>query len=220
MPRRKKTGLDEATRTFASAGLPLPPVPSRFVNTLRVIHPWCFGTRKVSGMAMYFFDSYPMEPLLRSTRAYVAFSHAGHGINSYAITYQIVDGPLALFVQEGFGGAYSNAQSDRRAVKALFRRCAALIRDVDKAKDRGLSGPPGRLLVIESAMRGLHAWGWLERPPRSPAEMKAWWNKHRVGPVEYPPGLTRLQAEELPTVAARKWVNETAVWRSRHQVRA
>ena len=209
MPKQRHLGLDEATKTFAGAGLTLPPVPSRFANALRVIDPWCFGTRKVSGIGMYFFDRYWKEPLTRSTRAYVAFSHAGHGINSYAITYHLVDGPLALFVQRGFGGVYSNKQADRRAVNSLFRRCAALVAAVEKAKDRGLKGPPGRLLVVESTMRGLHVWGWLERPPRSAAEAKAWWSKHRSGPVEYPAGQTKIQSEDLPTVAARKWLNRT-----------
>ncbi len=206
MSRPRNTSVDAARKTFGQVGLPLPPVPERFEKVLRQIHPWCFGTRKVSGMAMYFFDRYWQEPLTRSTRAYVAFSHAGHGANSYAITYHLVDGPLARFVQDRFGGIYADERRDRRAIKALFRRCAASIAAIDKAKARGLPGPPGRLIVIESPMRGLQAWGWLEHPLQGPEEAKTWVTRHRVWPIEYPPGQTRIQPERLPTAAARQWL--------------
>jgi hypothetical protein len=188
-------------------------VPARFTESFGVIEPWCFGTRKVSGMAMYFFDRYWKEPFVRRTQSYVAFSHAGHGINSYAITYQLVDSPLALFVQEGFGGGYSNKRRDRQSVKAMFGRCAALIAAVDEARLQGLRGP-GRLLVVESPMRDLCGWGWLERPLSGGDEARAWWNAHRVGPVDYPPGQHKIDAEQLPTMAARQWVIDTAPQRA------
>jgi hypothetical protein len=213
VPGHKKTALQAATQAFVSVGLPLPPIPSRFAESFRVIEPWCFSSRKISGMAMYFFDRYWKEPVVRKTQSYVAFCHAGHGINSYAITYQLVDSPLALFVQEGFGGGYSDKRRDRQSVKAMFDRCATLIAAVDEARARGLSGP-GRLLVVESPMRDLCGWGWLERTLPSGAEARVWWDAHRVESRDYPPGQHRLALDHLPTVAARRWVSETAFQRS------
>jgi hypothetical protein len=46
------------------------------------------------------------------TPDHVAFSHAGHAINSYALNYQLVDGPLAVIAQVGWGGGYSNRAED------------------------------------------------------------------------------------------------------------
>lgn len=205
MAARTKTALDVAKRILGKAGLPLPPIPGRFIESLRPVEPWCFSTRKTSGMAMYFFDRHWKEPLVRRTRPYLAFGHAGHGANSYAVTYELVDRRPALFAQEGFGGIYADMQRDRRGVRAMFERCAALIAAVDDAIAKGLRGP-GRLFVVESPMRDLCGWGWLERPFADGQEARAWWAAHRVGPIDYPPGQHRIEPEALPTVAARRWV--------------
>ena len=41
-------------------------------------------------MRMYLFDDYLNEVLTEKTPDYVALSHAGHGVNSYALNYQLV----------------------------------------------------------------------------------------------------------------------------------
>src|SRR5688572_6246158 len=102
MSKIVKSGLDEARETFARKLLALPPVPDRFEKDLRVIEEWCFATRKVDAWRKYDFSHYIREVLTRKTPNYVAFSHAGHGINSYALNYQLVDGPLAVLAQVGW----------------------------------------------------------------------------------------------------------------------
>ena len=82
MAKIVQSGFDNAQLTFARENLALPPVSDRFKSRLRVIEEWCFATRKVNAMLMYFFDGYIKEVLTTKTRDYVAFSHAGHGINS------------------------------------------------------------------------------------------------------------------------------------------
>jgi hypothetical protein len=194
-----------AERIFADAGLTLPPIPGRFANELRTVEEWCFATREINPMAMYLFDDYIREALLGTAPDYLAFCHAGHGINSYAITYHLVDGPLALFVQAPWGGGYSNTEKEAGALAAQFTRCAALIEAVDRAKARGLSGPPGRLVVVESMLRGDFRWGWVDGPLDDEAAADAWLHPSGQSIVDdrtYP----QLEAE-LPTVAARQWLD-------------
>jgi hypothetical protein len=198
-----KTGLDNARETFASEHLSLPPVPERFTKNLRVIGEWCFATRKVDAMRMYLFDDYLNEVLTEKTPDYVAFSHAGHGINSYALNYQLVDGPLAVIAQVGWGGGYSDKTQDTQQANDLFARCAELISASERAKARGLTGPPGRLIVIESDMRQEWVCGWLNGPLRGPA-VREWLREHSV--TAFGDSL-KIRETHLPTVAALKWLN-------------
>jgi hypothetical protein len=202
-----KSGLDEARQIFASEHLSLPPVPDRFKRSLRVIGEWCFATRKVDAMRMYLFDDYLNEVLTRKTPDYVAFSHAGHGINSYALNYQLVDGPLAIIVQVGWGGGYSDKTKNTQQANELFARCAELISASEKAKTRGLTGPPGRLVVIESDMRQEWVCGWLNRPLRGQA-VREWLREHSVIPSAE---SARISGSDLPTVTALKWLNAAPV---------
>ena len=84
---KRLEGLAEARRTFEQAGLPLPPVPERFASALRKTREWCFSTREIDPMVMYMFDTYLHDALADQSPDYVAFSHAGHGVNSYALNY-------------------------------------------------------------------------------------------------------------------------------------
>jgi hypothetical protein len=107
-------GFKAATATFTKAGLPLPPIPSEFVVGLKEIEPWCFASRRVTGIEMYFFDRYLKEVRTSRVPAYVALSHAGHGINSYSLNYDLVVGSLALFAQVSWGGVYTGHFSEAR----------------------------------------------------------------------------------------------------------
>jgi hypothetical protein len=166
-------GLVVVQQTFVGAGLTEPPIPRRFERRVRMCGPFCFATRPVDPMAMYFFEHYVMEALTASPRDYVAISHAGHGVNSYAINYHLVDGPLALFAQVGWGGGYHDAAETSQQVDDLFRRLSRIIAAADAARTRGLARHRGRLVVIESRFREKSAWGWLDRPLRRRAA-KGW----------------------------------------------
>jgi hypothetical protein len=169
-----------------------------------MVEEWCFATREIDPTAMFMFDEYIREALTGTAPDYLAFCHAGHGMNSYAINYHLVEGPLALFAQAPWGGGYSNAQENAVAVAAQFTRCAALIEAVDAATARGLSGPPGRLFVVESMLRGDFRWGWIPAPIDDTTAADVWLHPGGHGMVEdtpYPP----LEGHP-PTVAAREWL--------------
>ena len=154
-------------------------------------------------MRMYLFDDYSNEVLTRKTPDYVAFSHAGHGINWYALNYQLVDGPLAVIAQVGWGGGYSDRTKDTQQANDLFGRCAELISASERARARGLTGPPGRLIVIESDMRQEWVCGWLGRPLRRQA-VREWLREHSVIPLA---NSLSIRGSDLPTVAALNWLN-------------
>lgn len=75
--------------------------------------------------------------LSRTPRAYVLLAHAGHGINSYALHYYLVQRPLILFLQVGWGGAYAHEAKDAAAVNECFRLCHELVAAVDAAVKKG-----------------------------------------------------------------------------------
>ena len=202
-------GMKKAGRVFADAGLTLPPIPGRFGNKLRMVEEWCFATREIDPMAMYLFDEYISEALIGVAPDYLAFCHAGHGINSYAINYHLVDGPLALFAQAPWGGGYSNAQTDAAALAAQFTRCAVVIEAVDAAKARGLSGPLGRLFVVESMLRGDFRWGWIPAPLNDGTAADVWLHPGGQG-IDDADTYSQLEAD-MPTIAARRWLD---TWRA------
>lgn len=86
---------------------------------------------------------------------YLLLGHAGHGVNSWAIHYYLVRGPLALFIQVGFGGAYIKRDSSVQKLTAAFIKAQELIRRFEKAQDAGwLSSASQRWVVVASDFYG------------------------------------------------------------------
>lgn len=199
-----RSGVQEAQRAFSEAGLLLPPIPQRFASELRTTTTWCFSTRTIDPMAMYMFDRYLWEALTGRAPDYLAFSHAGHGINSYALNYHLIDGPLVLIVQAPYGGAYMG-DAEIEGGSAQFQRCGALIEAVESATARGLSAQSGRLYVFESGLRSLFAWGWLDQPLADEEGAGSWVSQRSGRGAD--PGVRPLPDHELPTIVAREWLD-------------
>jgi hypothetical protein len=143
--------VQELSETFAKARLPEPPIPAALRPGLVALEPWNFATRPMDAMDMYLFDAYLYEALCADVEPYVAVSHAGHGVNSYALNYHLVYGPLLVFAQGHFGGVYGDAERDRAELAELFRECVDLITAVDRLGDAAEGHP--RLFVAFSPMR-------------------------------------------------------------------
>lgn len=56
-----------------------------------------------------------------------SFSHAGHGMNSYALNFRHVSGELAMIVQSAFGGVYGDKTNDSKAWNDLVLRINTLL---------------------------------------------------------------------------------------------
>ena len=151
------------TEKFAGAGLPLPPVPMRLQDALRTRSDWCWSTKPIDPMAMYMFARDPtfiVDVLHDRVEDYVAISHAGHGINSYAINYHLVHGDLAVLMQVGYGGFEMDNPRNAEKLAGHWAQIAEM-----------LATPPGprtaaqqRMVIIYSDLRPNSSFGWIRRP--------------------------------------------------------
>ena len=179
-------GVAEAERLFVAAGLSPPPVPLALQPAFRQRDDWFFASREMDPFAMYMFGEYVDEAVAASPENYVAISHAGHGINSYAITYHLVYGRLALFAQTIWGGVYLDRDDSNAAVSAQLGRCATLIATYEScAAADMLPTARSRLVVVESSFRGAYCCAWIEAPLTDP-EHTLTWLEHPNEPATLP----------------------------------
>lgn len=157
------SSIEDLRRLFKSAGLIAPPVPAALEPRLRERQRWAFATREIDPMAMYMFDRYLLEAIAEPVEDYVAVSHAGHGANSYGLNYHLVYGPIGIFAQAGWGGAYTDAGESAVDVRRQLTQCADLIATAETSFDR-LPAAPARLIVAESTFRARGICRWLDRP--------------------------------------------------------
>jgi hypothetical protein len=150
----------DAKRLFLEAGLGFPAVPLGLAARLEQHGPWTFATRQLE-VWPYDFDHYVAEGH-GPVADHVVLAHAGHGANSHAIHYYLVQGPLRLFLQLGWGGIHMDAGARAASVRACFARADELVRSAAV----GGRVPAGhRLTVAASDFYG--AW-WQLAPAATP----------------------------------------------------
>src|ERR1700719_2996338 len=91
--------IEQARALFAAEGLPFPPLPERFASALREESPHLFATR-ASEAPPYNLEVFSLE--IQQDPAvpdYAVVGFDGHGTNSWAVHYYLVEGALALFIQ-------------------------------------------------------------------------------------------------------------------------
>ncbi len=200
MPEREPRGGDPARTdmapgyqslrdTFVGASLAVPPVPGAMRSRLLALEPWVWATRTIDPMKMYMFMEYPAAAAVGKVGDYVAVSHAGHGINSYAINYHLVYGSLALFAQTAWGGVYTDPVKSAQALAEQLSACGRLIEAVDsmpEVSDRR------RLLVMRSDFRDVAVCQWVTGVIRSQDEAMRW-----VRRSVHPPGDPLRLARDL-----------------------
>ncbi|WP_406291340.1 hypothetical protein [Embleya sp. NBC_00896] len=166
--------MNDMESTFAGAGLAIPPVPDALRNQLAPRDRWLFATRGMRAFDMYMFERYPIEAVAEAVPDYFAVSHAGHGVNSYALNYHLVYGPLALFVQLPWGGVYMDGRRCAVDIGRAFTAAAELIRAADAVRDTLDVGSTHRLIVVLSALRGGVGAAWLDAPLGEPGAAVRW----------------------------------------------
>ncbi|MBV9358982.1 MAG: hypothetical protein JO023_26030 [Chloroflexi bacterium] len=149
---------------FRAEGLPPPPVPDRFVPSFRRQGEWRFGTR--TGVP----DLYTLAWFLDELRAgeapeYVLIGHDGHGVNSWAMHFYLVQQPLAIFLQLAWGGVYMDNVEAGERVAQRFAEADRLV----EAASKGLSTETS-LLVVESDLQqsGWRRFGEAWQPSADP----------------------------------------------------
>ena len=99
------TEPERARQDLLDAGLAFPPLPNDLPAQLQRFGAWHWGTRELDPLSMYMFEGLAgTEENSGPPPDYMALCHAGHGINSYALNYQLVYRPLAVMFQVGWGG--------------------------------------------------------------------------------------------------------------------
>jgi hypothetical protein len=165
---KQSDGWSEMLSTLGTSGLPVPPVPEELRAELAALGRWHWGTRSddpMKPMEMYMFQPSLLERLLGDgTRDHVDLCHAGHGANSYALTYGLVYRGLVLLTQVGWGGAYMDNSAQSARLAEVYRRCLNLI---DLA-ERHQPAAGRHLVAVESELRGTALCGWapVQRPVR------------------------------------------------------
>ena len=85
---------------------------------------------------------------------YLVVGHDGHGVNSWAMHYYIVRGPLALFLQTGWGGAYMDTEAEAADMAFRFSQARLLVEAAESAAPEHGGRVAGRYIVVDSAFTG------------------------------------------------------------------
>ena len=117
--------LEKARRLFQEAGLAFPEIPEELAAGLKEQGKWLFSTRDLE-MSPYNLDHYVQEGD-QAPAAYVVLAHSGHGVNSYAIQYYLVSGPLRLFLHLSWGGVYMDAEAAASKVRECFSQANEIV---------------------------------------------------------------------------------------------
>lgn len=150
---RESLALEEAQQLFAQAGIPLPFIPAEMQKTFTKIEDWVYGTRSKIPW-LYEIRQYVQEVSTTPVDDYLLLGHAGHGTQSWAMHYYLVRGPLALFLQIAWGGAYTDEDKAVQEMSARFTQAEELIQAVKVACSNGNFKPDERLIIKASDFYG------------------------------------------------------------------
>ncbi len=156
-----------ARDAFAGEGLPWPPVPEPLASALQPVADTAegvFATRTLP-IGPYALEAYVGEALAgKAPGDYALVGFDGHGMNSRAAHFYLVRGPLALFVQVPWGGAFAEAEAERTEVTQAFDWSGRLLARVTELQSTGRWPANRRLFVVETRL-GHRRWGWASARP-------------------------------------------------------
>lgn len=155
----------------AEADLGFPTLPDALAERLTEQGEWCFATRTVERWP-YEFDLYVDEADRPDLEDYALLAHAGHGVNSYAIHYYLVCGPVRLFLQLVWGGAYMDPTETAKHVRQCFELADEIVTTAAGGRIRNGSW----VTVVASDFYGSRWWrSGQARPPLAPStEVRGW----------------------------------------------
>ncbi len=148
--------IEKAERLFRDAGLGFPSVPSELAAQLKERDRWLFSTRPLK-MSPYNLQHYVHEAEQPDIENYAVLCHSGHGANSYAIQYYLVQGPLHMFLHLGWGGVHMDAKASAAEIRDCFSMADQV---VAAAQEVGRFQAGEHLTVVGSDFYGSY---WL--PP-------------------------------------------------------
>jgi len=168
-----------ARALFQAQGLPAPPMPAALAAALRPHGTRVFATRELPS-SPYGIDAFLGE-LVREPGLpdYAVAGFDGHGISSWAAHLYVVSGPLAMFIQLPWGGAFLDAAPARREIEDIFGWAAKLQAAMRRAA-KAASIPAGWRLSVAASRLGRAGWRWSapgrgieQHPWQPPGGMRA-----------------------------------------------
>lgn len=129
-------------------GIDVPPSPPELRSKLGWIEPHTWATRPIP-WSLYRVEAWAEEAEHGDAPDYLVIGHAGHGVNSYALSYFLVHQNLQLFLQMGLGGVYMDGDHSRRAVRAALRAAEELVQAAENAAPRCAGRSPMRVIASD-----------------------------------------------------------------------
>ncbi len=152
-------GIRDMTSTLLRHRLPSPPVPEPLQARILRQREWVWGTR-VDDPRLYDIASYIDETTDTPVEDFFLLGHDGYGTNSWFLHCYLQHGPLSVFIQTPWGGAYSDEKRATDTIQRSFVLLERLLVATDQALIGGYS-LPGRLIVQQSSVEPPR-WGWLK----------------------------------------------------------
>ncbi|GKS92145.1 hypothetical protein [Acidovorax sp. SUPP2539] len=149
-----------APALFVSEELPFPPVPAALAGALQAQGRAWFATRPVGSSPYdfhYFLNEVETQP---DVADYAVVGFDGHGTNSWAVHFYLVQKGIALFIKLPWGGAYLEPEPARAQITEMFDWAAALLSQLKRAESAGKI-PPGMRLHVAASRFDHAGWRWV-----------------------------------------------------------
>ena len=151
MAKAKDSGGDyaRAEALLAEAGLMMPPMPEMAEARLKEREDDCFSTRTFKESPANLLH-YVRKAIGGVSPDYVLVALGRDGRTADALHFFLVQGPLQLFLQIGWGGAGAARERATALVNDCFALAHQLVEAVPHALRKGRLAPTGRLTVVGS----------------------------------------------------------------------
>lgn len=143
-------------------GLPKPPVPERFVASLRTVGASALASRELE-IPPYFVSRHAeafVDPDSLSDD-YIVLANAGHGVNSWALQFHAVVNGVGVFTSSTWGGIVDETTDERERASDIERRFGQIERLLTwaaAADDCSATGE--RMAVMSSPTDGEYIARW------------------------------------------------------------
>lgn len=154
------SSIDKARAVFEAEGLPMPPLSADETARLRSDGEFLFATRAIE-TPPYTLDIYLDEALAGAAPVpYTLFGFDGGGLASSALHYFLVEDGLAVFIQIGWGGAYTDVDDARGMIERAFAWVGGLRGRIREARAAGAMPKDWRLVAVVTEF-DLSRWGFV-----------------------------------------------------------
>ena len=127
------SGLTAMYKWLDDARLARPPVPASLGPQVLQLDQNYFGTRDDVPHGLYADPTLMLSP---DERDYLLLDYRGHGVNSYALSYFLVHGAVAAYLQIGLGGANMDNDRQRRLIGDAFTELSRLVAAAEGKRER------------------------------------------------------------------------------------